>query len=225
MGIIVRDAGEALVIVDHRMQRARLMVGRAIQRQHVRPARLQHVRAARSGCATCRHLPRPRSAPLALRRRRRVPNNASAGQVRGRARPSGSTPGNAARRTGSRPCSRHAPATRRQARRSPSDEACRRLAQSNSPSVRRWVPALITMPFGRRLGLQPRREIRRLADDIDLRGLALADRLADQHLPGSDPDAHAKHDVADAGAGAGRRARFSRAARTARSASSSCACG
>src|SRR5258708_15207513 len=46
------------------------------------------------------------------------------------------------------------------------------------------------------LGLQPRGKIWRLANDIDLRGLALADRLADQDLPCGDPDAHAKHDVA-----------------------------
>ncbi len=47
-----------------------------------------------------------------------------------------------------------------------------------------------------RLGLQARGKIWRLANDIDLLGLALADRLADQDLPCCDPDAHAKHDVA-----------------------------
>ncbi len=49
----------------------------------------------------------------------------------------------------------------------------------------------------RRLGLQPRGEVRCLADDVDLLGFALADQLADQHLTGGDPDAHAEFDVAE----------------------------
>ena len=45
----------------------------------------------------------------------------------------------------------------------------------------------------RRLGLQPGGQVRRLADDIDLARLA----LADHHLAGCNSEAHAKRDVAE----------------------------
>ena len=73
-------------------------------------------------------------------------------------------------------------------------------------------------------GLQPGGEVRRFADDRLLLRRAFADEVADDHEPGGDADARLQLDGFDIEA-ADRVDRQPSPARTARSASSSCACG
>ena len=94
----------------------------------------------------------------------------------------------------------------------PADQPARRLADHHAAR--------------RRERLQPRREVRRLADHRLLLGRALADQLADHDQAGRDADPRGERlcppDVVEPRE---RLDQLASPARTARSASSSCACG
>ena len=79
-------------------------------------------------------------------------------------------------------------------------------------------------PIRLRYPLQPRREVRRLADDAALLRLARADEIADHDQTGRDPDAHLQGEPA-AVTSFGTASTMASPARTARSASSSWASG
>ena len=195
-GIIVCNARKALVIVDHRMQRARLMIRRAIQRQHVWPARLER-------CAHC--VQEARLANAGFTRDQRHLRFAHAGafpamlQQAELAIPSD--------HRGYRVCmQRVEPALcRTLAVHLPHDDRHGKALQMHRTQAR-----AVEQPFNqsmragtdddairRRLGLQPRGQVWCLADDVDLLGRALTDQLADQYLAGGDPDAHAELNVAE----------------------------
>ena len=77
-----------------------------------------------------------------------------------------------------------------------------------------------------RLGdaLQTRREVRRLADDAALLRFARSDQIADDDQPGRDPDTGLQGQPGDVSS-FGTASTSASPARTARSASCSCACG
>ena len=85
------------------------------------------------------------------------------------------------------------------------------------------MPSAMTTVFGSAIALQARREVRRLADDAALLRVSRADQVADDDQPRS----QCRHGSAAprASSSALTAAISSSPARTARSASSSCACG
>ena len=81
----------------------------------------------------------------------------------------------------------------------------------------------MTTVFGSAIALQPRREVRRLTDDRLLLSRTRSDQIADHHQPGGDADAGLQRSAGLQTCPPLRST--SSPARTARSASSSWACG
>ena len=191
--VVAREAGGALELRDHRVERAVLVVRRAEVAQARRAARSRGAPAGPRAAATCRSRPRPTAGRPGPRRPSPAPSAAAAGPAPPRARPAGSAPGRrGAPRSGSRPRRRRGPGRPAPARRSPWPRP--RPGRRTRTGRRQGgaCASAITTLSGLGQGLQPGGQVRGLADDRLLAGRAAAQEVADHHEPGRDPDADAE---------------------------------
>ena len=188
--IVELERRRALELLDHRMERAVHVVGRAIVAQAgvrrlsqaldqgMREARLADPGSPDSSTTWPFALPRLLEA---------VEQHAELVLAADERR----EPGRAARlRTGSPPGCRRPPARPAPCAPKPLSSRPPRSVSWNRPPTRRCVPGPITTLPGSARPLEPGREVRGFADHRLLLRRTLADQIADHHLPRGDADPH-----------------------------------
>ena len=185
--VVARKPGGALHLADDRIERAVGVLRRAeIAQPRVR-LRRRGAPAAPPSAATCRCRPRRRAARPGLRRLRLGPAPQQQVRVLLPARPARSGRSRAAPRSGSPSNSRRSAAQARAGPAMPLRSCGPRSRQLEQ--VAEQPARALGDDDAVRLGdaLQPRREVRRLADDAALLRLPRSDQVADDDEPGRDP--------------------------------------